>query len=80
MEKEQQDIFVLLCSSCGRKDFCYWRKNLEVIAGQFKPFDLKYIMVDFEKGHHKALKKGLPWSISGCQQPNPALNIVVIEY
>ena len=36
--------------------------------------------MDFEKGHHKALKKGLPWSIPGCQQPNPALDIVVIEY
>ena len=24
------------------------------------------------------LKKGLPWSIRGCQQPNPDLNIAVI--
>ena len=28
--------------------------------------------------HPSHLKKGLPWSIRGCQQPNPALNIVVI--
>ena len=42
------------------KDVCYWRQNfwdVEVIVEQFKPFNFKYIMVDFEKGLHKGLKK-----------------------